>query len=164
MCACSNGSSVPNLLGVVNHPGTPSLGRAYIGEKGGRFYATIRHPKTRVFTSRGQLPVEDAAVSIVQHGQDGRQHLLNIQSSDRSGNTLPTVIETPDAWESQSPGQEAPFSLCDVWVECPGYQLLLVQNVQIFSGVTSIQDLPLIPLAEATGRPASRVDITPQNL
>ena len=106
--------------------------------------------KTRVFTSRGQLPVEDAAVSIVQHGQDGRQHLLNIQSSDR--------------WESQSPGQEAPFSLCDVWVECPGYQLLLVQNVQIFSGVTSIQDLPLIPLAEATGRPASRVDITPQNL
>ena len=62
--------------------------------------------KTRVFTSRGQLPVEDAAVSIVQHGQ----------------------------------------------------------NVQIFSGVTSIQDLPLIPLAEATGRPASRVDITPQNL
>ena len=120
--------------------------------------------KTRVFTSRGQLPVEDAAVSIVQHGQDGRQHLLNIQSSDRSGNTLPTVIETPDAWESQSPGQEAPFPLCDVWVECPGYQLLLVQNVQIFSGVTSIQDLPLIPLAEATGRPASRVDITPQNL
>lgn len=120
--------------------------------------------KTRVFTSRGQLPVEDAAVSIVQHGQDGRQHLLNIQSSDRSGNTLPTVIETPDALESQSPGQEAPFSLCDVWVECPGYQLLLVQNVQIFSGVTSIQDLPLIPLAEATGRPASRVDITPQNL
>ena len=109
--------------------------------------------KTRVFTSRGQLPVEDAAVSIVQHGQDGRQHLLNIQSSDRSGNTLPTVIETP---------QEAPFSLCDVWVECPGYQLLLVQNVQIFSGVTSIQDLPLIPLAEATGRPASRVDITPR--
>ena len=78
--------------------------------------------------------------------------------------TLPTVIETPDAWESQSPGQEAPFSLCDVWVECPGYQLLLVQNVQIFSGVTSIQDLPLIPLAETTGRPASRVDITPQNL
>lgn len=28
--------------------------------------------KTRVFTSRGQLPVEDAAVSIVQHGEDGR--------------------------------------------------------------------------------------------
>lgn len=120
--------------------------------------------KTRVFTSRGQLPVEGAAVFIVQSGQDGRQHLLNIQSSDRSGNTLPTVIETPDAWESQSPGQETPFSLCDVWVECPGYQLLLVRNVQIFSGVISIQDLPLVPLAEATGRPASRVDITPQNL
>lgn len=120
--------------------------------------------KTRVFTSRGQLPVEDAAVSIVQRGRDGKQHLLNIQTSDQSGNTLPTVIETPAPQDSQSPGHRAPFALCDIWAECPGYQLLLVQNVQIFPDVTSIQDLPLIPLAEAGGRPADRVEISPQDL
>ena len=82
----------------------------------------------------------------------------------RSGNTVPTIIETPDAQNSQSPGQETPFSLCDIWVECPGYQLLLIQNVQIFPGIASIQDLPLIPLAETGGRPASKVDISPQDL
>ena len=120
--------------------------------------------KTRVFTSRGQLPVEDAAVSIVQRGRDGKQHLLNIQTSDQSGNTLPTVIETPAPQDSQSPRPRDPFSLCDIWAECPGYQLLLVQNVQIFPDVTSIQDLPLIPLAEAGGRPADRVEISPQDL
>ena len=42
---------------------------------------------TRVFTSRSQLPVEDAAVSILQHEPGGRQRLINIQTSDRSGNT-----------------------------------------------------------------------------
>lgn len=110
---------------------------------------------TRVFTSRSQLPVEDAAVSILQHEPGGRQRLINIQTSDRSGNTVPTIIETPDAQNSQSPGQETPFSLCDIWVECPGYQLLLIQNVQIFPGIASIQDLPLIPLAE-TGGPAGQ--------
>ena len=120
--------------------------------------------KTRVFTSRGQLPVEDAAVSIVQRGRDGKQHLLNIQTSDQSGNTLPTVIETPAPQDSQSPGHRDPFALCDIWAECPGYQLLLVKNVQIFPDVTSIQDLPLIPLAEAGGRPADRVEISPQDL
>ena len=95
---------------------------------------------TRVFTSRSQLPVEDAAVSILQHEPGGRQRLINIQTSDRSGNTVPTIIETP------------------------GYQLLLIQNVQIFPGIASIQDLPLIPLAETGGRPASKVDISPQDL
>lgn len=114
---------------------------------------------TRVFTSRSQLPVEDAAVSILQHEPGGRQRLINIQTSDRSGNTVPTIIETPDAQNSQSPGQETPFSLCDIWVECPGYQLLLIQNVQIFPGIASIQDLPLIPLAETGGRPAKWISL-----
>ena len=52
---------------------------------------------TRVFTSRSQLPVEDAAVSILQHEPGGRQRLINIQTSDRSGNTVPTIIETPSS-------------------------------------------------------------------
>lgn len=119
---------------------------------------------TRVFTSRGQLPVEDTAVSIVQHGTDGQQHLVNIQTSDQSGNTQPTILETPDIQNSLSPGQPLPFALCDIWAERPGYQLLLIQNVQIFPGVVSIQDLPMIPLAETGGRPADRVDISPQDL
>ena len=65
---------------------------------------------TRVFTSRGQLPVENAAVSVVLHSDSDRHTLLNIQTSDRSGNTLPTTIETPGVQNSQFPGQEAPFT------------------------------------------------------
>lgn len=119
---------------------------------------------TRVFTSRGQLPVENAAISIVLHSDNERHKLLNIQISDRSGNTLPTTIETPGEQTSQSPGQETPFTLCDVWVEHSGYQPLTIQNVQIFPGITSIQDLPLLPVTEAGEQSAERVEITPQDL
>lgn len=119
---------------------------------------------TRVYTSRGQLPIEDAAVSIIQHSEDGQGHLINVQTSDSSGNTQPTILETPALQNSLSSGQETPFASCDIWAEHPGYQLLLVQNVQIFPGVISIQDLPMIPLAETLGQPADRVDISPQNL
>ena len=119
---------------------------------------------TRVFTSRGQLPVENAAVSIVLHSDSERHSLLNIQTSDRSGNTLPTTIKTPALQNSQSPDQATPFTLCDIWVEHSGYQPLTIQNVQIFPGITSIQDLPLLPITEAGELAAERVEITPQNL
>lgn len=119
---------------------------------------------TRVYTSRGQLPIENASVSIIQHNKDGEGSLINVQASDESGNTQPTTLETPSLQNSLSSDQGSPFSVYDIWAEHPGYQLLLVQNVQIFPGITSIQDLPMIPLAETLGKPADRVDITPQNL
>lgn len=117
---------------------------------------------TRVFTGRSQLPVQDASVSVVQHQTDG-EHLLDIQASDRSGNTAPLPIQTPALQSSQSPGTNRPFAVCDIWVEHPGYQLLLIQNVQLFSGVVSIQELPLVPLS-ATERAIGTVTISPQDL
>lgn len=119
---------------------------------------------TRVFTSRGQLPIENAAVSIVLHSDSARHSLLNIQTSDRSGNTLPTTIETPALQDSQSTDQATPFALCDIWVEHNGYQPLTIQNVQIFPGITSIQNLPLLPITEAGELSAEQVEITPQDL
>ena len=118
----------------------------------------------RVFTGRGQFPIEDAALSVVQRGTDGRQHLLAIRTTDRSGKAAPLTIETPALRNSLTPAGPTPFSVCDIWVEHMSYQLLLIQNVQIFPGVESVQDLPLIPLMEPGPRKAGRVDIPAQDL
>ncbi len=116
---------------------------------------------TRVFTGRGQLPVQDAFVSVVQHSDAGDQ-LLDVQTSNRSGNTAPISIASPSPQRSLSPGGGTPFALCDVWVEHPGFRLMVVKNVQIFPDVVSVQELPLLP--QLAGESPDVVVITPQDL
>ena len=56
--------------------------------------------------------------------------------------------------------------MCDIWVESPGYELLVVENVQIFPDTQTLQELELIPLPEQTSGllPEHPVVIPPQNL
>ena len=119
---------------------------------------------THVFTSRGELPIADAAVSFVQRDGSGRQRLFAIRTSDESGNTAPLTIDTPDAGLSLRPEQPFPFAVVDVWVERLGYQLLVIRDVQIFPGIESIQSLPLIPLPEFGERVTGTVLIPAQDL
>lgn len=118
--------------------------------------------RTHVFTSRGQLPVPAAFVAVVQHTADGDQ-LLAAQTSDSSGNTPPVLLPTPDPADSLRPGDRAPFALCDIWAEHPGFQLMVVRDVQIFPGVVSIQELPLLPLLPGSDQ-TDVVVIPPQPL
>ncbi len=117
---------------------------------------------TRIFTGRGQLPVSDAFVAVVRHAAAGDQ-LLAAQTSDASGNTSPVVLDAPDPTDSLRPGNRTPFALCDIWAEHPGFQLMVVQDVQIFPDVVSIQELPLLPLLPGSDQ-TDVVVIPPQPL
>jgi hypothetical protein len=135
-----------------------------IGAKGSDVMPYSGTLTARVYTGRGEIPVEDASVSIVQRGQGGKRTLLSVQRSDQSGGVAPVTIPTPSPQTSQSPGAEAPFALCDIWAEHPDYQMLVIHSAQIFPGVVSFQALPLIPLPE-TGEPSGEiVDIPAQDL
>ena len=120
---------------------------------------------TRVFTSRAQIPVAGATVAFTQRGTEGRHTLLALRV-DANGRTTPVQVETPDASASESPGTVTPFAVCDIWAETPGYELLVVENVQIFAGTQTLQELELIPLPEqsATLLPEDPVNVPPQNL
>lgn len=104
----------------------------------------------RVYTSQAQIPLEGATVVVAAPGEEGRLKLLSIQNTDSSGMIRPVVIDTPVLGESTSPnglpGDGAPFALCDIWAEQPGYAMLQVSGVQIFPGVETVQDMELVPL------------------
>ena len=117
----------------------------------------------RVFTSRGELPVRDASVSVVRHGPQGTD-LVSLQTSDRNSTTEPIPIPSPAPESSQTPDRSTPYTSCDIWVERTGYHLLVVRGVQIFPGITSYQDIPLIPQSPVDGMAVDEVDITPQEL
>ena len=103
----------------------------------------------RVYTSQAQIPIAGATVVVTAPGTGGKRKLLSVQATDRSGEIRPIQISTPVAAESTSPhlpGGEAPFAVCNVWAEHPGYTMLEAEGVQIFPGVETVQNMELIPL------------------
>ena len=119
---------------------------------------------TRVFTGRAELPIAGASVSVVKKDGDRLLDLLTVRVSGRGGDTEAYIIDTPEPEQSQSPGNPAPYALVDLWVDRQGFQLLVVEDVPIFPGVTSVQDLPLVPMPEDGGRGGESVEIPPQDL
>lgn len=107
--------------------------------------------KVKVYTSLAQIPVSGATVVVTGQGEQGKRTLLSVQTTDRSGNVKPITVITPAAQESTHPGNgERPYAVCDVWAEHPGFAILLVEGVQVFSGVDTFQGMELNPLSEGT--------------
>lgn len=105
----------------------------------------------RVYTSRAQIPVEGATVVVTGQGKNGKQNLISIQITDRSGMIQPIRIQTPGAEESTQPNGVnggVPFAICSVWVEHPGFAMMQMEGVQIFPQVETIQNVELVPLGE----------------
>lgn len=122
----------------------------------------------RVYATAAQLPLEGATVVITTREENGKFNLISLQKTDRSGTIEPVVIRTPDSIDSteQNGNGIAPFTMCDVWAEHPGFLVQRVDGVQIFPGVTTRQDMELIPLGEGE-HPLGYVDtrdISAQNL
>ena len=106
----------------------------------------------RVFTSRAQLPVEGATVAVTQRGRNGKYRILSVQQTNRDGATRPIAIPTPTVGESTAPNAGAePFARCDIWVEHEGYELTVIEDVQIFPGEVSLQQVELEPLVRGEG-------------
>ena len=103
----------------------------------------------RVYTSQAQIPVAGATVVVTAPGKNGRRRLLSVQATDGSGEIRTISISAPELGESTSPqqsGSDAPFAVCNVWAEHPGYTMLEAEGVQIFPGVETVQNMELIPL------------------
>ncbi len=120
----------------------------------------------RVFTSQAQLPVSGATVIISSPSEDGRRKVFSIQTTDESGGTQPFQLEAPDKILSEGPGQAAPFSDYSLVVEHPEYYLATFEKLQVFPGVETVQNVPLVPLPQPAGDDitAAPVVVTPQPL
>lgn len=124
--------------------------------------SAIGYIQAKAFTSRAKLPVEDAAISVV----DDQGRLLGLRTTDSSGLTSPIRVQVPDRADSQSPGNAKPFVTVNLYARAEDYEQVLVRGVQVFADTVTMQDLQFIPLSEL---PASRnrveiFDTPPQNL
>ena len=119
--------------------------------------------RVRAYQSRAELPLKDVAVAIT--ATDGTA--IALQLTDRSGLTPPVAIPVPDPAAGQTPDTgEIPFAAVNIYARLKGYEQIENENVQIFPGIITTQDLEMIPLSEMPGEYDKReLFITPaQNL
>ena len=117
----------------------------------------------RAYMSNAQIPLENVAVTILS--QDGTAIAMRL--TGRSGLTEPVAIPTPDRIDSEAPETNVrPFTDLTVHAWKSGFAQVTARNVQVFSGVTTVQNLEMVPLSELPDRWDENVlyDTPPQNL
>ncbi len=117
---------------------------------------------TKAYYSRAQVPLEDAAITVV----DDEGKLLALRLTDSSGKTEPIRLTVPDFSESQQPGTPKPFVTVNLYARADGFEQILVREIQVFADTVTIQDLQMVPLAELPGswNQAQVIDTPAQNL
>lgn len=100
-----------------------------------------------VYTSRAQLPLRNAQVSVTD-GNEESPKLLGFRLTGDTGKTDQIEIETPDLDLSLSPSKDTAFAVCNVKISHPSYYTLNISDVQVFANTQTLQNVELIPLTE----------------
>ena len=115
------------------------------------------------YTGSGAIPIPGATVRIRGSGEDNR-FIEHSVLTDEDGISPTINLPTPDVSYSltQNPSQ-APYSNYDIEVIKDGYYTKRILTVPIFSGITSILPvtmLPFVPYSEGGKYPSGNVNAT----
>ena len=125
--------------------------------------ASTGYITVHAYTSFAQLPVKDVAISIT--ATDGTAIAMAL--TDRNGQIKQIPIPVPDREASLSPNPgEKPFTSVNLFARARGYEQAEYENLQIFPGIITNQNVELIPLSELPGawNQTAIFDTPPQNL
>lgn len=114
--------------------------------QGGVFLSAQGTIVARVYTSNAMLPVTGASVAFCRRSTDGKFELLAFRITNFDGFTDALTIDTPeqDGRALTSSGQH-PYSTVSMIVDQPGYDRIIVEDAQVFTGIQTLQEFMLIP-------------------
>lgn len=97
------------------------------------------------FTSKAQIPLKDVAISVTS--TDGTAIAMRL--TDSSGRIEPIAIPVPNKSESLTPDPgELPFTRVNLYARLAGYVQIENEDLQVFAGTTTDQNLEMVPLSE----------------
>lgn len=100
----------------------------------------------RVFTASGAVPLEGAVV-VVRNTPSGGGIIASL-ITDRSGIAPALALPAPPRARAQRPGGAVPYSIYGIDVFLDGYYTPIFESVPIYDGITSVQNVGMIPLPE----------------
>ena len=120
--------------------------------------------KVQCFVGDTYIPVDGSkAVLVPSSGQTGESKEVNLVTNS-SGESQTIELDAPPLEYSQEPSQPTPYSLYDLRVERAGFQVLVINGIQIFPGQTAIQQCRLIENNNRRGFRADVININPNTL
>ena len=114
----------------------------------------------RAYTAGGALPVVGAIVRIFGAEEDNRE-VVHSLLTDTDGKAPTVKLPTPNKSYSMAPGpSERPYALYDLEISADEYYTKQIRGVSVFSGITSLQLVNMIPLSqnEIGGYPRGNVN------
>ena len=107
--------------------------------------AVTGYIRIHAYTSFARLPLKDVAVMVT--ATDGTA--IATRLTDRSGLTDPIEIPAPDTSAGKTPDSGTiPYTAVNVYARLEGFEQIENENVQIFPGVITEQDLEMVPQSE----------------
>lgn len=133
-------------------------------KKGGIALPAVGYIQVHTYTSDARIPLGGVAVTIT--GSDGSAIAMRL--TNRSG-TLdnPVEINVPDRSAGLSPNTGIiPFTDVNLYARLENFETIEIENLQVFPGTLTVQDLAMIPLSELpdSWNKAEIFNTPPQNL
>lgn len=120
--------------------------------------------KVQCFVGDTYVPVDGSrALLVPSAGQTGESREVNLVTNS-SGESQTIELDAPPLEYSQEPSQPTPYSLYDLQVEREGFQVLVINGIQIFPGQTAIQQCRLVENNNRRGFRADVININPNTL
>ena len=92
---------------------------------------------------------------------------IAMRLTDRSGKITPIAIAVPDKASSQAPDTGiVPYTSVNIYARLENFEQIEAENVQVFPGTITNQNLEMIPLSElpSSWSKAEIFNTPPQNL
>ncbi len=94
-----------------------------------------------VTSSDGFLPIQDAVITISFTGEP--DSTIEELTTDSSGQTEEIELPAPPIDYSMQPSMEQPYSECNIEVNAPGYEPVLISGAQILPETKAIQPVTM---------------------
>ena len=133
-------------------------------KQGGIALSAIGYIQVHAYASDARIPLQGAAVTIAT--PDGVTIAMRL--TNRSGTLdAPVEIVVPDVSAGLSPNTGViPFTKVNLSARLEDYETIEIENLQVFPGTLTVQDLVMIPLSELPNswNQAEIFNTPPQNL
>lgn len=108
--------------------------------------SNIGYIQVHAYTAKAQLPLRNVAIAITN--EQGKTIALRMTNS--SGKIdRPVEIQVPIPAAGLSPNTGiVPYTTVNLYAKVADYEEIEANNIQVFPGIITVQDLQMIPLSE----------------